>query len=124
MRTKSSKPLTAAESEHLALVKSCPCSVTGVAPPSEAHHIRQGDHFTTIALSWDAHRGPHGIHGDKSLWRLAKMDDVAALNVTLRHVDALRNGKPIQTTPARSRQHSTRSPSKQLPRDLNRRNAA
>ena len=102
MRTKNARAIDPTEAEHLALVKSCPCSVTGAPPPSEAHHIRQGDHFTAIALSWEAHRGPQGIHGDKTLWRVAKMNELAALNVTLRNVARLRAGKSSTTAPPRT----------------------
>ena len=30
--------------------------------------------------------GPQGIHGDKTLWRIRKMDEIKALNETLRRV--------------------------------------
>jgi hypothetical protein len=116
VRTKNANAITPDEREHLALVKQCPCSVTGAPPPSEAHHIRQGDHFTAVALSQAAHAGPHGIHGDQSLWRMVKMDELAALNVTLRNVDALRRGNPFSMAPITSLQNSARTPSKCLPR--------
>lgn len=87
MRTKNSKAFTAAESAHIALVKACPCSVCSKPPPSAAHHIVQGDHFTTVALCDDCHQGSeNGWHGRKTMWRVMKMDELAALNVTLRNV--------------------------------------
>lgn len=64
-------------------VKHLPCSVCDAPGPSEAHHIEQGCHYTTIALCWSCHRGPEGWHGTKALWRIAKMDELRALDVTI-----------------------------------------
>lgn len=90
MRTKNAKAITRAESEHMALVKSCPCSVCDAPPPSSAHHIVQGQHYTTVALCQDCHQGSfNGIHGQKRMWLIHKMDELAALNVTLRRVSEL-----------------------------------
>lgn len=84
MRSKNSKPLTRAEREHLLAVKGLPCSVCHAEPPSAAHHIKQGQHFTTIALCADCHQDPSlGWHGSRVAWRIAKMDELDALNVTL-----------------------------------------
>lgn len=84
MRSKNSKPLTPHERAHLAAVKSQACSVCKAPAPSAAHHIRQGAHFVTVALCWECHQGPQGWHGDKTLWRIRKMDELDALNETLR----------------------------------------
>lgn len=90
MKTKNAARITRAESEHLARVKSCACSVCDAPGPSEAHHIEQGQHFTTVALCQDCHRGSvNGWHGQKVMWRIHKMDELAALNVTLRRVSEL-----------------------------------
>lgn len=89
MRTKNSKPFTKAEKAHIELVKRCPCSVCGSysAGASEAHHIVQGDHFTTVALCQDCHTGSeNGWHGRKTMWRIYKLDEIGALNVTIRNV--------------------------------------
>jgi hypothetical protein len=83
MRSKNSARITAAESEHMARVKSSPCAVCDAPPPSSAHHINQGQHFTVVALCWHCHQGPQGWHGDKTLWRIRKMDELDALNITL-----------------------------------------
>jgi hypothetical protein len=84
MRSKNSKPLTTRERAHLLAVKSLPCSVCNAEPPSSAHHIKQGLHFTTVALCPDCHQDPTmGWHGNRVAWRIAKMDELAALNVTL-----------------------------------------
>ena len=78
-----SKNLTAKTRAHIARVKELPCSVCDAPGPSSAHHINQGQHFTTVALCWDCHQGVNGWHGTKALWRIAKMDELAALDVTI-----------------------------------------
>ena len=71
------------EREHLAKVKSLPCSVCDAPAPSEAHHIKQGQQYTAVALCPDCHRGGfNGWHGQKMMWRVMKMDELDALNVT------------------------------------------
>ncbi len=87
MRTKNAKAITATERMHLQAVKSLPCSVCAAPPPSDAHHINQGQHFTVVALCKDCHQGSeNGWHGRKTMWRVMKMDELAALNETLRRV--------------------------------------
>lgn len=83
MRTKNAARITAVESDHMARVKSLPCSVCDAPAPSAAHHINQGQHFTTVALCWQCHQGKDGWHGTKVLWRIRKMDELDALNITL-----------------------------------------
>lgn len=75
--------LNAKERLHLARVKELPCSVCDAPGPSEAHHIEQGLQFTCISVCPDCHRGPLGWHGTKALWRIRKMTELKALNVTL-----------------------------------------
>ena len=77
---------TKAERRHVALIKEQPCGVCGAAPPSHAHHLRQHNHWTVIPLCYDCHQGPQGIHGDRTLWRIYKMDEVDVLNQTLGRV--------------------------------------
>lgn len=86
MRTKNARAIDKAERAHLARVKECACVVCDAPGPSECHHIQQGDHFTCIALCIECHRGPMGIHGDKTMWRIHKMNELDALNETLRRV--------------------------------------
>lgn len=84
MRSKNSKAFTAAERAHLQAVKGLPCSVCDAPAPSDAHHINQGQHYTTVALCKDCHQDSfNGIHGQKRMWLVMKMDELAALNVTL-----------------------------------------
>ena len=87
MRSQNSKAHSTAESLHLERVKLLPCSVCGQNPPSEAHHVVQGQHFITIALCKDCHTGSeNGIHGRRTMWRIFKMDEWRALNVTIRRM--------------------------------------
>lgn len=87
MRTKNAKAITAAERAHLQAVKELPCSVYSLPGPSDAHHINQGQHYTTVALCKDCHQGSfNGIHGQKRMWTIMKMDELAALNVTLKRL--------------------------------------
>ena len=76
--------ITKAERAHMAAVKALPCSVCGAPGPSSAHHIKQGLHYCTASLCYSCHQDNNGgWHGDKSRWRLHKMDELDALNVTL-----------------------------------------
>ncbi|HHA2879345.1 TPA: hypothetical protein ACOFC6_003215 [Stenotrophomonas maltophilia] len=87
MRSKNSKAFTTAERAHVELVKACPCSVCGKPAPSTAHHIKQGDHWTTVALCGDCHQGSfNGWHGEKRMWLVMKMTELDALSVTIRNV--------------------------------------
>lgn len=91
MRTKNAKPVSRAESEHMASVKALPCSVCDQPGPSEAHHVRQGDHFTTVALCTDCHTGSrNGIHGQRLMWSIKKIDEIGALSITFRRLLGVR----------------------------------
>jgi len=84
MRSKNSKPMTRAEAAHVEAVKLLPCSVCDSPGPSDAHHIKQGQHFTVVALCKDCHQGSfNGIHGQRRMWLVRKMDELDALAVTL-----------------------------------------
>lgn len=75
---------TASERRHVALVKELPCSVCGTAGPSDAHHVKQGLHYTVVALCKSCHQGAMmGWHGQKRAWTIAKMTEIDALNVTI-----------------------------------------
>ena len=77
--------LNAREREHLAKVKALPCSVCDAPGPSHAHHVKQGQQYTAVALCPDCHQGSFlGWHGQKRAWAVRKMDELDALNVTLR----------------------------------------
>lgn len=83
MKSKNLKP---AELAHMAAVKMLPCSLCDAPPPVEAHHVRQGSHHLCAALCAECHRGPNGWHGNKSLWRIQKMDELDALEITIRRL--------------------------------------
>ena len=77
--------LNAKERLHLARVKGLSCSVCDAPAPSEAHHFKQGLQYTCIALCVDCHRNPIlGWHGQKRAWAIHKMDEIDALNETIR----------------------------------------
>lgn len=87
MRTKNAKAISSAESAHIGRVKRLPCSVCDEAGPCDAHHIKQGQHFTVIALCKSCHQGSlMGLHGQRRMWALKKMDEVDALAVTVRRL--------------------------------------
>jgi len=76
--------MTAPERAHVALVKALPCSVCDEPGPSDAHHIKQGQHYTVVALCKDCHQGAFaGLHGQKRAWIARKMEPIDALAVTL-----------------------------------------
>jgi hypothetical protein len=75
---------TAAERRHVSNVKMLPCSVCDAPGPSAAHHIKQGQHYTVVALCQDCHQGSYnGIHGERYIWNVYKLDELKALNITL-----------------------------------------
>ena len=78
--------LNTREREHLARVKDLPCSVCDAHGPSEAHHMKQHRQYTCIALCYECHRGYNGIHGTKAFWRIRKIDELDALDVTIRRL--------------------------------------
>ena len=78
--------LTKKDREHLGRVKELPCSLCDAPGQSEAHHVKQGQQYTAIALCPDCHRGHNGWHGNKSYWRIKKMDELDALNITIKRL--------------------------------------
>lgn len=87
MRTKNAKAITAAESRYIAIVKNLECSVCDQAGPCDAHHVKQGQHYTVVALCKSCHQGAlMGWHGQRRMWAIKKMDELDALAVTVRRV--------------------------------------
>ena len=85
MRTTNSKSMSVLEAAHVALIKTLPCSVCDALGPSDAHHIKQGQHFTVVAVCKSCHQGPRlGWHGERVMWNVKKMDELDALAVTIR----------------------------------------
>lgn len=84
MRTKNAKAINAAERLHIGKVKQLPCSVCDAPGPSDAHHVKQGQHYTCVALCKDCHQGSIlGWHGQRRAWAVRKMDEVDALAITI-----------------------------------------
>lgn len=84
---------TLAEKRHLNRVASLPCGVCEALGPSCVHHIREGqgmsqraNHFLTVPLCHECHQGKHGIHGDRSAWRLRKLTELDVLADTFRQI--------------------------------------
>ena len=76
--------LTAKQKAYVGFVKLLPCSVCDAEGPSDAHHIKQGNHYTCVALCKDCHQGSMlGWHGQKRAWSIRKMDELDALNATI-----------------------------------------
>jgi len=87
MHSKNKRRKTPAENAHVDAVRSLPCSVCDTTGRTEAHEINQGQWFTCVALCDDCHRGSqNGIHGQRVMWRVTKMDELAALNVTIKRL--------------------------------------
>lgn len=78
--------MTSAEREHVGKVRESGCAVCGVVGVVHAHEIEQGLWYTSIGLCPDCHTGQMGIHGDKTLWRIHKMNEIQALNETLSRI--------------------------------------
>lgn len=58
--------------------------------PTAVHHIREGQggaqrasDFLTVAVCHDCHQGPLGIHGNRTLLRIAKLDELDLLSMTV-----------------------------------------
>ena len=84
--------MTKAEKRHLDRVAALPCALCGDTPVS-VHHIRSGQgmaqrasHWLTIPLCPSCHQGPHGIHGDRAMLRIAKATELDLLADTIRRL--------------------------------------
>lgn len=84
MQSKGKKSPTQAEREHIERIKDEPCAVCDAPPPSDCHEINQGQWFTSIPLCKDCHQGSiNGIHGQRRIWAVKKLDELGALNIAL-----------------------------------------
>ena len=87
MQSKNKPSMTAAERRHVAKIKQMDCVVCGASGPSECHEINQGQWFTSMPLCADCHRGGiNGIHGQKRMWAVKRLDELGALNVTIQRL--------------------------------------
>jgi hypothetical protein len=84
--------LTVKQREHIGKVKSLPCSVCDAPAPSDAHHIEQALQYCVVALCKDCHQGSTmGWHGQRRMWKIKKMNELDALNVTIERLVNERN---------------------------------
>lgn len=84
---------------HLDRIRAMPCVVCELlgmeqTSKTDAHHIREGQggaqrapDMLTIPLCHNGcHQGPNGIHGDRSLLRLAKVGELDLLAIVMERV--------------------------------------
>lgn len=81
--------MTAAERRHMDKAASLSCVLCDTRPV-ELHHIREGQgmsqrasNFLVVALCPACHRGPIGLHGDRSLLRIKKLEELDLLAMTI-----------------------------------------
>lgn len=84
-----------AEKRHLDRLGRLPCVLCQALGQRQegrtfVHHIRAGQgiaqrspHWLAIPLCLDCHQGPSGIHGDRSLMRIAKVEELDLLAMTV-----------------------------------------
>ena len=81
--------MTKAERRHMGRVAELSCLTCG-ADGVHVHHIREGQGLSQRASNWltvplcpDCHLGPNGLHGDKSIMRVLKLDELDLLAMTI-----------------------------------------
>jgi hypothetical protein len=95
VQSKNKPSMTVLERVFVTLVKQLPCSVCDQPGPSEAHEVKQGQWWTSIALCIGCHRGPlNGLHGQRRMWMVKKMEEIDALAVTIRRLFEKLIGRP------------------------------
>ena len=84
MQSKNKPKPTVAERRHIERIAALPCVVCG-AEPVEVHEPEQGLWFASVPLCTTCHRDPQrGWHGARGNWRAMKMDELKAINATVR----------------------------------------
>jgi len=75
---------------HVERIKRMDCCLCGATGTSDAHHIREGQGMSqrasdvlVIPLCKSCHQGPNGIHGDRSMLRIFKVEELDLLAITL-----------------------------------------
>lgn len=93
MRTKSKPATPAKEKRYLDRVAQLDCVVCG-AHGVHVHHLREGQgmgqrasNFLTAPLCPPCHTGPRGIHGDRSVLRQDKLDEMDLLARTIERLN-------------------------------------
>lgn len=86
---------TAAERRHLARIAGLPCILCELLDQPQTgrttvHHIREGQgmsqrasHWLAVPLCRECHQGHLGIHGDRTLLRIANVDELDLLALTI-----------------------------------------
>jgi len=89
-----------AEKRHMDRVSRMGCMLCrALGRPSDApatvHHIREGQGMSQRASNWmtiplcpDCHQGKNGIHGDKTLLRIAKVEELDLLAMVIERLSA------------------------------------
>ena len=84
--------MTKSERKHMGRVAELPCSCCG-AHGVQVHHIRDGQGMAQRASNWltvplcpECHTGPRGLHGDKSIMRTLKLDELDLLANTIQRL--------------------------------------
>lgn len=92
------KAKTAAERQHHARIAAMSCVLCDEldvpqTDPTTVHHIREGQgmsqrasHWLAVPLCGYCHQGEQGVHGDRTLLRMAKMDELDMLAETIRRL--------------------------------------
>ena len=84
MQSKNKPRPTKLEQKHLDKLSVMSCVVCG-SRPVEIHELKQGQWYTSIPICASCHRCEHnGIHGQKVMWKLYRMDELDALNRTIK----------------------------------------
>lgn len=86
MMSKNKPAMTAAERRHVDRVKQMNCIVCGAEGPCDAHEPEQGLWFASMPLCRQCHMAPHGWHGTRDRWKLRKMDELKAIDLTVRQL--------------------------------------
>ena len=88
---------TKAEKAHLGRVAALGCGLCrliGYGPtPAQVHHLREGQgmaqraqHWLSIPLCEPHHTGTHGIHGDRTAFKNARVDEMDLLADTIQQL--------------------------------------
>lgn len=91
MHSKNKPAMTAAERAWVSVIKGMTCGVckqpSAEGQCSEAHELEQGLWFTSIPLCASCHRDNfNGIHGQRRMWKIHKLDEITVLNETIREI--------------------------------------
>ena len=86
--------MSAASKRYMNRVAKVPCvlcaalGIDGV--PANVHHVREGQgtgqrasDWLTVSLCRTCHQSPIGLHGDRSLMKLAKLEELDLLALTI-----------------------------------------